>query len=72
NTEIAKDLYYSAKYSNVKFLLEKRFSWMNNFINNEDIGIEVGLGAGFTKDFIENENFKLTDIGSDKHLDFKN
>ena len=72
NTEIARDLYYSAKYSNVKFLLEKRFSWMNNFINNEDIGIEVGSGAGFTKDFIQNENFKLTDIGSDKHLDFKN
>ena len=72
NTEIARDLYYSAKYSNVKFLLEKRFSWMNNFINNEDIGIEVGSVAGFTKDFIQNENFKLTDIGSDKHLDFKN
>ena len=72
NTEIARDLYYSAKHSNVKFLLEKRFSWMNNFINNDDMGIEVGSGAGFTKDFITNKNFKLTDIGTDKHLDFKN
>ena len=72
NTEIARDLYNSAKYSNLKFLLEKRFAWMNNFINDEDNGIEVGSGAGFTKNFILNKNFKLTDIGSDKHLDFKN
>ncbi len=72
NTKIARDLYYSAKYSNVKFLLEKRFSWMNNFINDQDSGIEVGSGAGFAKDFILNKNLKLTDIGSDNHLDIKN
>ena len=72
NTKIARQMYYSAKYANVKFLLEKRFSWMNNFINNEDVGIEVGSGAGFTKDFIRNKNFKLTDLGDDEHLDFKN
>ena len=72
NTKIARDLYYSAKSQNVKFLLEKRFSWMNEFINENDIGIEVGSGAGFAKDFIKNKNFKLTDLGHDKHLDFKN
>ena len=72
NTKIARDLYYSTKSQNVKFLLEKRFSWMNNFINENDRGIEVGSGAGFTKDFIKNKNFKLTDLGSDDHLDYKN
>jgi SAM-dependent methyltransferase len=72
NTKIARDLYYSAKGQNVKFLLEKRFSWMNEFINDDDIGIEVGSGAGFTKDFIKNKNFKLTDLGNDEHLDYKN
>ena len=72
NTKIARDLYYSAKNQNVKFLLEKRFSWMNKFINENDNGIEVGSGAGFTKDFIKNKNFKLTDLGNDEHLDFKN
>ena len=54
NTKIARDLYYSAKGQNVKFLLEKRFSWMNEFINDDDKGIEVGSGAGFTRDFIKN------------------
>jgi len=72
NTKIARDLYYSAKNQNVKFLLEKRFSWMNNFIGDDDKGIEVGSGAGFTKDFIKNKDFKLTDLGTDDHLDFKN
>lgn len=72
NTKIARELYYSSRSLNVKFLLEKRFSWMNNFIKDEDIGIEVGSGAGFLKDFIKNSNLKLTDLGNDKHLDFKN
>jgi len=72
NTKIARDLYYSTKSQNVKFLLEKRFSWMNEYINENDDGIEVGSGAGFAKDFIKNKNFKLTDLGSDEHLDFKN
>ncbi len=72
NTKIARDLYYSSNNENVKFLLEKRFSWMNSFINDSDMGIEVGSGAGFTKDFIKNKNFKLTDLGNDEHLDIKN
>ena len=45
---------------------------MNKFIKDEDYGIEVGSGAGFSKDFIKNKNFKLTDINNDDHLDFKN
>ena len=72
NTKKARELYYLNESKNVKFLLKKRFSWMNNFIRENDIGIEVGSGAGFTKEFINNKNFKLTDIGEDKHLDFQN
>ena len=53
-------------------LLEKRFSWMNNFIDEKHVGIEVGSGAGFLRDFIKNKNLKLTDLGNDEHLDFKN
>ena len=72
NTKIAREIYNSAKSRNVKFLLNKRFSWMNNFINERDKGIEVGSGAGFAKYFIKNKNFKLTDISNDEHLDYKN
>ena len=72
NTKKARDLYYSNKYINVKFLLEKRFAWMNDFIEENHSGIEVGSGAGFTKEFIKNKNFKLSDLSEDDHLDFKN
>ena len=72
NTKIARETYYSNKYNNVKFLLSKRFGWMNKFIKESDYGIEVGSGAGFSKDFIKNKNFKLTDLGNDEHLDYKN
>ena len=71
NTKIARDMYYSTKSENVKFLLKERFSWMNQFIKDGDVGIEVGSGAGFSKEFITNKNFKLTDLSEDDHLDFK-
>ena len=72
NTVKARSLYYSSKSKNVRFLLEKRFSWMNNFIDEKHVGIEVGSGAGFAKYFIKNRNLKLTDLSNDSHLDFKN
>ena len=36
NTKIAKEIYNSSKSKNVKFLLHERFSWMNDFINQDD------------------------------------
>ena len=72
NTKIAREMYFSSKSQNLRYLLSTRFTWMNEFINNDDIGIEVGSGAGFSKEFIKNKNFKLTDLGDDDHLDFKN
>jgi SAM-dependent methyltransferase len=59
------------KSKNLKFLLEQRFNWMNNFINENDIGIEVGSGAGFSKEFIKNKNFKISDINESFFLDYK-
>ena len=72
DTAIAKKIYNSSKSENLKFLLHKRFDWMNSYINENDVGIEVGSGAGFAKDFIKNKNFKLTDMSEDEHLDYKN
>ena len=68
----ATQIFNSRKSSNLKFLLKKRFEWMNKFINKNDVGIEVGSGAGFAKHFIKNKNLKLTDLSNDSHLDFKN
>ena len=60
------------KSKNLDFLLSERFLWMNNFIKYNDFGLEVGSGVGYAKHYIKNKNFKISDISSDKHLDFKN
>ena len=72
DTKYAKKIYKETKNQNVKFLLKNRFEWMNKYIKENDVGIEVGSGSGFAKDFIINKNFKLTDLSSDDHLDYKN
>jgi hypothetical protein len=37
--------FLSKKESNLRFLLEKRYRWMNDFIDAHDIVVEIGAGA---------------------------
>lgn len=60
------------KNKNLAFLVEKRFFWMNEYIKEDDLGIELGAGAGFSKIFVNNKNFKICDFSSHEHLDYKN
>ena len=60
------------KNKNLFILLNERFSWMNKFIKKDDIGIEVGAAAGFSKKFINCKNFKISDFSDHDHLDYKN
>lgn len=60
------------KNKNLFMLLKERFSWMNEFINENEAGIEVGAAAGFSKKFIKSKNFKISDYSDHPHLDFKN
>ncbi len=64
--------YFKNESSNLKFLLEKRFGWMNNFIKNEDNGIELGSGTGLSKLFIKCRHFRITDLNNNEWLDDKN
>lgn len=60
------------KNKNLSYLLEKRFIWMKKFININEKGLEVGSGGGFSKKYILNKNFKISDLAMHKHLDLKN
>ena len=71
NTEKAIKIFNLNKSRNLRYLLEQRFTWMNRFIKSEDVGIEFGSGAGFAKHFIKNNNFKMSDLSNDNHLDYK-
>lgn len=71
DTFTAKKIFNSRKSENLRFLLQQRFDWMNNFIKDNDTGIEFGSGAGFAKYYIKNKNFKMSDLSTDDHLDYK-
>ncbi|MBI2145822.1 class I SAM-dependent methyltransferase [Candidatus Woesearchaeota archaeon] len=62
----AREDFYKNKPTNLTFLLEKRYSWMNKHINPGDKVLEVGCGAGFSRDFIRKDaQLILSDI--EKH-----
>ena len=73
-TDIVKAVeeFKTNKNKNLEYLLSNRFSWMKKFISENDNGLEVGAGAGFSKKYIKNKNFKICDFASFDHLDLKN
>ena len=68
----AINLFKKRNNKNLFFLLKNRYGWMKKFIKDTDKGLEVGAGAGFSKDFISCSNFKISDLASFEHLDHKN
>ena len=44
---------------------------MNNFIQSSEVGLEIGAGAGLSKQFILNKNLKISDFSNDNHLTLK-
>ena len=71
NILASREYFFSKKNKNLFYLLKNRFSWMNNFISDEDNIIELGCGPAFVKEFIHNKNFKTSDIMNDDFIDFK-
>ena len=72
NVEERLKYFKSGKNKNLYFVLKKRFEWMNKYIREDDVGLEVGSGPGFSKEFIYNKNLKTSDFDNHQHLDYKN
>lgn len=71
--EHARKLFYEKPNNNLIYLLTKRFSWMNNYIDaDNDVGAEVGCGQGFGKEVIRAKKYLLTDFNDYEWLDVKN
>lgn len=68
----AREYYFEKKPNNLKYLLQNRYLWMNNYIQADDVGIEVGGGTGLSKLFIKCNNYKITDYADYDWLDIKN
>jgi len=57
----ARDQYGRRHGSNLKFLLRKRFSWMQRYLGPETYAVEIGCGAGFSELFLHAGTLELTD-----------
>jgi len=57
----AREIFLRDKPSNLAFLLKKRYIWMNDYIEENAKGIEVGCGPGFSRFYIQAKNLILTD-----------
>ena len=55
---------------NLIFLLKKRFLWMNEYIKNKKVVIELGSGNGLIKHFLGEKNI-TSDLYKHKKIDFK-
>ena len=53
NVKLARENFLEKRPSNLDFLLNKRFEWMNTHIGSSMKGIEVGCGHGLSKEYIK-------------------
>lgn len=68
---IAARKYFMAGKNRVLYhLIEQRFFWMNKYIRDTDETIiELGCGAGLSREFIKNKNLILTDVVKHEWVD---
>lgn len=67
----ARARYFSQPSANLKVVVANRYSWMNRFIDPEGRGVEVGCGAGLSREFIRCKELLLTDFAEYDWLDIK-
>lgn len=72
DVERARRDFFGASSHNLKFLLEHRYTWMNDYIEEDSRGVEVGCGAGISRSYIHAKSFFLTDYADKEWLDVKN
>lgn len=61
--------YAKRKSGNLRWLLHSRYEWMNQYIGADSVGVDVGCGAGFSREFIRCDKLLLTDLTEHDFLD---
>jgi len=62
DVETARFDFFSKRPNNLTFLLRNRYKWMNKYIQKNNRVLELGAGAGFSKEFIKQGKLEITDI----------
>lgn len=62
DVEAARTFFLSRRFRNLEFLLNQRYGWMNAYLKNRSQILELGAGAGFSREFIHHPGLKLSDV----------
>jgi SAM-dependent methyltransferase len=57
----AREQFETRRGANLRYVLRKRFSWMQHYLGPETYAVEVGCGAGFSAMFLKAGRLELTD-----------
>mgnify|MGYP006105702461 CR=1 FL=1 len=71
NMQESRKKFKNKNNKNLRFLAEKRFLWMKEFIKGKKYIIELGSGNGASKDILNNNKLILTDIQKEKWISKK-
>jgi SAM-dependent methyltransferase len=67
----ARSRYFGRPSANLRVVVKNRYTWMNDYLGVEQHGIELGAGAGLSREFIRCNHFQLTDYSDYDWLDVK-
>lgn len=57
----ARESFLASRPSNLAFLLRRRYAWMDEFLEGRKVALELGAGAGFSKEILRHRDLVLTD-----------
>src|SRR3990172_5326911 len=62
NLEAARERFLRERPVGLTYLLQQRYSWMNEYLIGRKAVVELGAGAGFSKEFLECPTMILSDV----------
>ena len=63
----AREHFFAHRPNNLHFLLEKRYTWMNQYIASGASVLELGSGAGLSKEFIRQGKLLFMQVFVTRH-----
>jgi len=65
NVKAARQFFFEHRPRNLSNLLRQRYAWMTRYLADKEKVIEIGSGAGLSREFIDHPGLVLTDV--EKH-----
>ncbi len=65
----ARARYFDRPSANLRVVVKNRYEWMNRFVPSDGRGVELGSGAGLSREFIHCRELVLTDYDDYEWLD---